>query len=256
MKFSVVTAAYNAADTISRTIESVQLQTCHEVEHIIVDGLSSDGTDNVVRSVGEHCVLIREQDGGIFDAMNKGIRVATGDVVSILNSDDFYSHRNVLSLVADRMHKGTIDGVFGDVGFFNANRPDIIVRRYRSIDFTPNRLRFGIMPAHPGMFLRREIYSRFGLYDTTYTIASDFEFVARLFAQGGINYRMLNEIVVSMQTGGASTRNLKSKMTIFRECLNACRKNGIATNVALMLLKYPLKASQFFSHANSHVEAS
>jgi glycosyltransferase involved in cell wall biosynthesis len=246
VKISVVTVAYNAAGTISKTLASVAAQNHPEVEHIVVDGNSTDETAAIVASQAPGARLVIEPDEGIYDAMNKGISLATGDVIAILNADDHYCHPDVLGRVAGAFAEGDLDAVFSDIGFFRPETPRRIFRRYRSTDFKPSGLRFGLMPAHPGMFLRRSVYENFGLYDKSYRIASDFEFVARIFSRGGIRYANLGEVAVLMQTGGASTRNLRSTLTIFRECVRACRENGIATSPFRMLGKYPAKLPQYF----------
>jgi len=176
-------------------------------------------------------------------------------VIAILNADDHYSHSDVLGQVASAFGEGDLDAVFSDIGFFRPDAPTRIFRRYRSGDFKPSGLRFGLMPAHPGMFLRRSVYDRFGLYDISYQIASDFEFVARIFSRGGIRYANLDDVVVLMQTGGASTRNLRSSLTIFRECVRACRENGIATSHFHMLGKYPAKLPQYFGNSRRRLPA-
>lgn len=246
MKISVVTAAYNARDTIQNTIQSVLSQSYPDVEHVIVDGRSDDGTAELARRLAPKAIIISERDSGIYDAMNKGVQTATGDVIALLNADDRYRDSAVLSGIVQRFNADpTLEGIFADTAFFNPGRPDRITRRYRSSDFKPSRLQFGIMPAHPGTFLRKEVYTRTGPFDTRFRIAADFEFFARLFTNGGLEYCYLDEVAVLMQAGGASTRNWRSKWVIYQECLRACELNGIRTSPARMLVKYLLKAPQF-----------
>ena len=247
-KFSIITVAYNSAETIALTIASVQRQRGADVEYIIVDGGSSDGTLELVSRLAPEARLSSERDDGIFDAMNKGIRSASGDVVALLNSDDHYAHDSVLETVARLLDDPSVDAVFGDVGFFNADTPGKITRRYRARDFKPSRVKNGLAPPHPAMFLRRSVYNKFGLYDPRYKLVGDFELVARIFAQGGISYMVSDDLMVMMQTGGASTSGLKSKMIIQQESIRACRANGIAANHLTMLGKYPLKLRQFVRH--------
>lgn len=246
MKISVITVAYNAAETIGRTIDSVLSQEYAAIEHIVVDGDSTDGTADIVAKRAPGARLLVEADRGLYDAMNKGISMATGDVVAILNADDYYCHPDVLGRVAAAFDCDGTDAVFGDIGFFRPETPGRIFRRYKSGAFKPSGIKFGLMPAHPGMFLRRRVYERFGSYDISYRIAADFEFVARMFARGGIRYAHLDEVLVLMQAGGASTRSLRSSLTIYRECLRACRANGIASSHFHMLAKYPAKLPQYF----------
>lgn len=241
MKFSVVTASWNSAKTIRKTIESVKDQAECEYEHIIVDGLSTDGTADIVREHAPNAIFICEKDKGIYDAMNKGVRRATGDVIVMLNSDDYYAHPHVLRDIAAKFAATGAEAVFADIAFFDPANPAKIIRHYRSDRFKPSRIKNGIMPAHPGMFLKREIYDRLGLYAENYPLSADFEFVARMFADDSVNYVFHDDIVVMMLPGGASNNGLKSKKRIFDECLRACRDNGIAASPLTMLGKYPIK---------------
>ena len=246
MKFSIVTACWNSAATIGKTIESVKSQRDADFEHIIVDGLSRDATADIVREHAPGATFISEKDEGLYDAMNKGIRHASGDVVVMLNSDDHYAHPHVLRDVARRFYETGAEGVFADVAFYDPRDTQRIVRHYRSDRFTPARIRNGVMPAHPGMFLRRTVYDRFGLYaHRGYPVSADFEFVARMFAGEGIDYAFHPDIVVMMLPGGASNSGWQSKKRIFDECLRACRDNGIAASTATMLGKYPIKALDY-----------
>lgn len=246
MKISVITAAFNARDTIQDTIHSVLSQSHPDVEHVIIDGQSNDGTAEFARRLAPQAIVVSEPDHGIYDAMNKGVQVATGDIIALLNADDRYKDSEVLSNIARQFDAvPTLEGIFADIAFFNRGRPDRVTRRYRSSDFKPSYLQFGIMPAHPGAFLRKQVYTRTGQFDTRFRIAADFEFFARLFTNGGLEYQYLDEVAVLMQAGGASTRNLRSKWIIFRECLWACELNGIPTSSTRMMAKYILKASQY-----------
>jgi glycosyltransferase involved in cell wall biosynthesis len=241
MKFSIITASFNSAKTIEKTLASVQAQTYANVEHIVADGDSKDGTADLVRRLAPEAKLFVAPDKGIYDGMNKGIRQATGDVIVLLNSDDYYAHAGVLANVAEVFATTSADAVFADIAFFDPANPDRNTRHYRSDRFSPSRLKYGIMPAHPGMFLKREIYDSLGLYAEGFPLSADFEFVARMFAKGNPHYVFHNEIAVKMMPGGISTRNFGSKVNIFNECIRACRVNGIQTSVLTMLGKYPIK---------------
>jgi glycosyltransferase involved in cell wall biosynthesis len=241
-RFSVVTACFNSAATIDATLDSAAAQTFADVEHIVVDGASRDGTQDRVRARGSAVsVFVSEPDRGVYDAMNKGIERATGDVICILNADDVYAAPDVLARVAERFATGPLDAVLADVAFFHPGARDKLVRRYDSGQFAPERIAFGWMPAHTGMFLRTEVYRRFGLYKPDYRISGDFEFIARAFKDGGLNYEHMPEVAVHMQTGGLSTAGLKSKIVLNREIVRACRENGIKTNLLKVLSKYPQK---------------
>lgn len=246
MKISIITVAFNAAHTIVDTLESVAAQTHPEIEHIVVDGTSTDGTLEIIeRYEKDVSQLITEPDHGIYDAMNKGVRVATGDVIGFLNADDVYAHQNVLATVADIMKCEHLDGLFGDVEFFRPEKPARTFRRYSSARFRPERIAWGWMPAHPALFLRRSLYERFGTFRTDYRIAGDFELVARMFHGGTLTYRHLPEVLVRMRTGGVSTGGWRNTILLNREVLRACRENGIETSLPKILSKYPVKLLEY-----------
>lgn len=246
MKISVITVSYNSAATIGDTLDSVAMQSWPEIEHIVVDGASKDGTQDIVKSRGGRVgKFVSEPDAGIYDAMNKGLAMATGLVVAFLNADDLYADPEVISRVARKMTIGGLDAVFGDVAFFHPDTPSKLVRRYDSGRFSPARIAWGWMPAHPGLFLRREIYHRVGPFRTDYRIAGDFEFIARAFQKEALRYEHLPDIVVRMRMGGISTGGWINTIILNKEVLRACRENGISTNLAKILSKYPAKLLEF-----------
>jgi len=247
LKISVITVCYNSANTIGHTLRSVHEQTHGDVEHIIVDGGSKDNTLTVVASEGPHVAkLVSEKDNGIYDAMNKGVRLATGDVVAFLNADDFYKDANVLGRVAQVMQAEGLDALYGDVDFFRPGQQDTVARRYNSGWFTAGRLGWGWMPAHPALFVRRALFERYGVFRTDYCIAGDFEFIARVFKHPKLRHRHLPESLVRMQMGGVSTSGWRATLQLNREMMRACRENAIPTNWVKMLLRYPVKALEFF----------
>lgn len=242
MLVSVITVCLNSARTIGLTLRSVAQQSWPRVEHIVIDGGSTDATLAVVRECGSRVAqLVSGPDRGIYDAMNKGLALAGGEVVCFLNADDAYSGPDVLSTIVSEFSHHRVDAVFGDVEFFRPGNPHKVVRRYRSDRFRPARLPYGWQPAHPALFLRREVFERNGPFRTDYRIAGDFEFIARAFSGGQLAYRHLPEVLVCMQVGGASTSGLRSKIILNREILRACRDNGIPTNVFKLLSRYPFK---------------
>ncbi len=246
MKISVITVAYNAAATLPDTLRSVAAQDWPNVEHILIDGGSRDATHAVVAEHGSHLAhFVSEPDKGLYDAMNKGIALATGDVIGLLNADDVYCDTTSLSKVAAAFAaKPGVDAVLGDVAFFRPGAPDKIVRRYDSGHFRPDRIAYGWMPAHPGMYLTRDAYARAGAYRTDFRIASDFEMVARVFGRMGMSYAYLPEILVMMQLGGISTAGVSARWRLSRETVRACRDNGIDTNLAKVLTKYIRKVRE------------
>jgi len=259
IKISVITVCYNSAETIAHTLQSVRGQTYGNVEHIVVDGGSTDNTLMVVAVEGSHVTkLVSEKDNGIYDAMNKGIRIATGDVVAFLNADDFYKDADVLAEVALAMQTEQLDALYGDVEFFRPGQQNVVVRRYNSRRFTAGRLGWGWMPAHPALFVRRVLFERYGTFRTDYRIAGDFEFIARVFRHPELRHRHLPESLVRMQTGGISTSGWRATLQLNREMIRACRANAIPTNWLKMLLRYPFKAVEFIrtSTSNPHKERS
>jgi len=242
MKISVVTAVYNRASTIGHTIDSVASQSYSDAEHIIIDGGSRDGTLDVIeRSQNARMIVRSEPDKGIYDALNKGIERAKGDIIGVLHSDDLFAGPGVLEKIAQLFDDPSLDAVYADAAFFNPGKPGKIVRRYDSSRFTPEKIAGGWIPAHTTLFLRRRVFERFGLYRIDYKIAADFEFIARIFSSGTLKAVYVPEVWVQMQMGGISTGGLQSKILLNREVMRACRENNIRTNYAKILSKYPAK---------------
>jgi glycosyltransferase involved in cell wall biosynthesis len=239
---SIITVCFNSSQTIRDAIESVLSQDYRPIEYIIVDGGSTDGTVDII---GEYRDRIRsfvsEPDRGIYDAMNKGISLATGDVVGILNSDDLYVDSRVVSDLVGAMGRAGVDAAFADLVYVDSSDVGLIRRYYDSSRWSPNRFRFGWMPAHPTLFVKRERYECCGLFSLDYRIAADFEFLVRLFYRTGASYTHVARPVVKMRMGGMSTRGLRQSWTINREIVRACRTNGIWTALPLVLMKIPAK---------------
>lgn len=249
IKISIITAAYNSAKTIDDTMRSVLEQTYGNIEYIVVDGGSTDGTMDIVRGYEKHfqgrLKYLSEQDKGIYDAMNKGIRMASGEVVGLLNSDDYFTAHDVVEKLAAAFDDSDVDAVYGDIHFVHAGRPDKTVRYYSSKFFHPIWLRFGFMPAHPSFYLRKEIYERVGGYRLDYQIAADYEMMVRLFVVNRIKGVYLSKDFVTMRLGGASTRSIRSRMILIREDVRACRENGVYTNVVMICVKFVYKIFGF-----------
>lgn len=242
MRVSVITVCYNSAKTLERCLSSVVAQDYDDIEHIVIDGGSSDESAEIFskyQSVLSH--LVSEPDDGIYDAMNKGLEIAKGDIICFLNSDDYYTSQNILSRVVKIMNEKALDALAGDVGFFRKNNPTRVVRRFRSNRFKPARLEWGWMPAHPALFLRTDVVNRVGKFKIDFKIAGDFDFIIRAFYGHDLRYEHIPEIFVNMQLGGASTGSVKSKVLLNQEVLRACRENGLKTNIFKILSKYPFK---------------
>ena len=249
MKISIITTTYNSADTVADTFESVLRQTYTDIDYWVIDGGSTDGTLDIIRTYQDKfngCMnYVSERDHGIYDAMNKGIRLCSGDVVGILNSDDYYTSDDVLETYAKEFADKNIDAVYGDIHFINGDNPEKTVRYYSSSLFSPFWLRFGFMPAHPSFYVRKSVYDRYGLYSMDYMIASDFDMIVRLFYKYKIKSRYVKKDFVTMRTGGMSTKNLKHRLRINKEDIKACRKYGLYTNLAFIGLKYFYKLFEF-----------
>lgn len=249
MKVSIITVAFNSAATIAHCMQSVLDQSYSNIEYIVVDGLSKDNTLNIVREFeplfAGKMRWISENDNGIYDAMNKGLHMATGDVVGILNSDDFFTDNDVIEKVAQAFTDDKIDAVYGDVHFVRETNLSRCVRYYSSAGFRPWWLRFGIMPAHPSFYARKEVFQKAGLYKTDYKIGGDFEMMVRLFKRFDIKTKYLPMVFVTMRMGGTSTKNVGSRLTLLREDTRACRENGVYTHPLLICLKYFYKVLEF-----------
>ena len=239
---SVITVCYNSGKTLEGALATVARQSLKKVEHIIIDGGSTDTTLSIIEKYrSKLSIVVSEPDRGIYDAMNKGLSRATGDIVCFLNADDLYAHDDVLRQVTEKMDSVRLDALLGDVAFFKDDNPSLTVRRYRSQSFRPDRIAYGWMPAHPAMFVRRAVFQRVGFFRDDYRIAGDFEFIARAFSKENLRYDYLPEILVRMRAGGISTAGWSSKLLLNREVLRACRENGIQTNMFKILSKYPVK---------------
>lgn len=244
MKVSIITVTYNSAATIAGCIASVNEQTYPDIEHIVVDGASKDGTVEIIRSIPNRVSqLISEPDKGIYDAMNKGIRMATGDVIGILNSDDFFTTGEVIAHIVSAFEKNGVDGVYGDICFVKPENLNKVVRYYSARWFNPSLFRFGFMPPHPSVYIRSSCFQKLGLYKEDYRIAADYELLIRFLKVNRLKTHYLNFCVVTMRTGGDSTRNLKSNLILNQEIVRGCRENGIYTNMLILLFKYVFKVS-------------
>ena len=247
MKISIITICLNSDKTISDTLCSIAEQTHTDIEHIIVDGGSQDGTVKLAHTLGlSNKIVISEPDNGIYDAMNKGLRISSGDVIGFLNADDMYVSNGILKTVNERMQGNSLDAFYGDIEFVNPGNLNKPIRRYRSNRFEPKRLDYGSMPAHPALFLRREVYERYGAFKTNYRIAGDFELIARIFRDGDLSYSYLPQVLVRMRTGGISTSGLRNTLLLNQEVLRACRENGIESGWIKILSKYPGKLLEFW----------
>ncbi|QKS82229.1 glycosyltransferase family 2 protein [Pseudomonas bijieensis] len=246
MKISIITVCYNGVDTIRDTIESVLAQQYKNIEYIIVDGASKDGTLDVISEYdGRIAKVISEPDKGIYDAMNKGVRAATGDYVGILNSDDFFAGDHVIQdLVTHLQNNPGADATYADLVFVQRKQTEVVIRKYSSAGFSPWKIRFGFMIPHPTFYARRELFQRFGDYKLGYRVSADFELMARFFPK---NVRMVRHdaVMVKMRDGGISTTGFWWRIHQNLEIVRACRENGIYTNILLVAMKVPFKLASY-----------
>lgn len=255
MKISIITATFNSGVTLRDTMESVLRQSYQDYEHIIIDGLSNDNTLRIIeefepRYAGQ-LKYISEKDNGIYDAMNKGISMATGDIIGILNSDDFYTSDDVLSTVVREIED--VDAIYGDIHYVAPNNPNKCVRYYSSKDFRRWKMRLGFMPAHPSFYCRREVYARYGLFDLSFKVAADFEQLLRLIYNHNISTKYIEKDFVTMRTGGVSSSGLKSHKKIIRDHILAYKKNGLTPSYFLEGLRYIYKLVEIAKYRITHL---
>jgi glycosyltransferase involved in cell wall biosynthesis len=239
MKVSIITVCYNSERTIEDTICSVAGQTYKDIEYIIVDGGSTDKTNEIVKKHSDVVsVHISEKDNGLYDAMNKGIKLATGDVVGILNSDDVLASQTTIEKIANLIKK--FDGVYGDVGFYDQalNKK---TRHYSSSGFHKAKFSRGFMPAHPSCYLKKDLINKVGLYSLNFKIASDFDFLVRAFSIPNAQFLYFQDEIVKMREGGISTSGLSANILLNKEIIQSCRNNGLSCSWLSVLSKYPEK---------------
>lgn len=245
MKISIVTISFNSAKTISDTINSVIHQQDVELEYILVDGGSTDGTIEIIESFGEKIHhFVSEPDRGIYDGMNKGVALATGDIVGVLNSDDFYSDEFVLAKVVQNF-EDKIDAVYGDLVYVKQDDTSKITRTWVSKAYQKDAFKKGWMPPHPTFFVRKSIYEKFGSYSLELRSAADYEFMLRVIHKHQINLAYLNEVIVKMRVGGESNVSLKNRVKANKEDRKAWKMNGLKMPPFLFIRKPLSKIGQF-----------
>jgi glycosyltransferase involved in cell wall biosynthesis len=241
-KISIITVCFNSAKTIRNTIESVISQDYPNIEYIIIDGGSSDETVAIVKEYADRiAVIVSESDRGIYDAMNKGVALASGEIVGMLNSDDVYINEHAVSELMKTMQDARADSVFADLVIVDPIDPGKVLRYYDSSYFTPSKFRFGWMPAHPTFFVKKSLYDKVGPYSLDYKISADYEMLIRLLWVEKATYAYLPKPLVRMRHGGASTSGLGRNWLLNKEIVKACKANGIYTNLSLLALKIPRK---------------
>ncbi|MFD2284861.1 glycosyltransferase [Pedobacter petrophilus] len=247
MKISIITVVYNNHKTIKTAIDSVLGQHYQNIEYIIIDGNSTDGTTDFIYSYGDSISkVISEPDKGIYDAMNKGIALCTGEVIGILNSDDVYAHRNVLSEVMKQFTEdAALDLVYGDLVYVKNNDLDQVVRTWISKPYYPKFFEDGHVPPHPSLFIKRSVYQKVGLFNLEMRLAADYEFMLRLFKLHQYKSKYLNHLLVKMRLGGATNASIKNIVNGNLEILRAWKINHLKAPFLLMPRRIAKRLIQF-----------
>lgn len=253
MKISIITVCFNSARTLGDTLDSVAAQDYPDIEHIVVDGGSVDDTAAVMRSRGRHVAkYVSERDRGIYDAMNKGLALATGDVVGFLNSDDVFVHAGVVSRIVGVMADPELDACYANLYYVDPEHADVIRRVWRSRDHVPGLCAKGWMPAHPTFYARRAVYERHGGFNLDYSLQADFDMALRLLDVQHIRTRFVPEFWVRMRMGGASNSSIGNVIRGNLEAWRACRRNGIRVPPWFILAKVASRLGQFWNRSMDH----
>ncbi len=247
MKVSIITATFNSGTTLEKTMASLQLQTYSNIEYIVVDGESKDNTLAIIKKNKSHIFYwISEPDKGMYHALNKGIQLATGDVIGFLHSDDLLASNTIIAqIVNEFLQYSTVDGVYGDLEYVNKENTSRIIRHWKSEPFQPTLLRKGWMPAHPTLFLKREVYKIHGVFNLNYKIAADYDFMLRVLKDNSLKFLYLPQVITKMRIGGASNRSLKNIIQKTKEDYRAVTSNKVG-GVFTILRKNTSKIKQFF----------
>lgn len=245
MKISIITITYNSSKTLATTLESVANQDYPNIEHIIVDGLSKDNTMEIVKQYPHIKNYVSEKDKGLYDALNKGIKMATGDVIGLIHSDDFLATNDAISKVAKAFQENNTDSIIGDISFVNPNNLQKVVRHYSSKSWKPSKFAKGYMPAHPAFYCKKELFEKYGYYKMGYKIAADYELLIRFLYTHKVSYKYIPETLVYMRTGGTSNESFKSRILLNQEIVRGCAENGIKTSMFKLSLKYSNKVFEY-----------
>lgn len=246
MKITVITPTLNSATALVRTLRSVRAQSHPSVQHIIVDGQSSDDTVRILRS--EHDgPWISEPDTGLYEAINKGLEIATGSVIGVLGAGDVFATPGSLRRLTEPLHKPDVAAVYSDLVFVRPTRPDRVVRYYSSRDFRPGMFLNGFMPAHPTFYARSDLLRKLGGYRADYRICADYELLLRFMLIHNYPVEYVRDVSVIMQTGGVSNASMVSRLHLNREMVRACCENGINAHLGQMSWKYTNKVRQFLA---------
>lgn len=245
LKVSIITVCYNSEKTLQDTIDSVTEQAYENIEYIIIDGNSTDNTKQILeKNKNKIDVIVSEPDKGIYDAMNKGIKNASGNIIGILNSDDIFYDNQVIKNVINCFSNDSIDAVYGNIIYFKTNNYNKIVRRWKSKKYFPRFFENGNVPPHPSLFVKKKVYDEIGMYYPNFKISSDYEFMLRAFKIHKYNPYFLNQILVKMRIGGASTKNIKNILIGNKEIYQAWKMNNLRVPRQLYIMRFMKKIRQ------------
>ena len=248
MKLSIVTPSWNSEETIVDTMRSVDMQTYSKIEHIVIDGASTDSTVKVISDFGsERVKIVSEKDNGIYDAMNKGIRMATGDIVGILNSDDMFYNDYTLELVVHAFQSQKVDCVFGDIIYVQHIDTNKTIRYWRSSPYTHGAFYKGWHPPHPAFFVRKEVYEKYGVFRENFDISADFELMLRFLEKEEVSSFYLGETLVRMRMGGESNRSIRNIVKGNINCLKAFKVNNLRVPLFYPIIRLLPKVKQYFN---------
>lgn len=244
LKISIITSTYNSESTLEQTFHSLYEQAYSNLEHIIIDGGSTDSTIKIIEKFkNANTIFISEPDDGVYDAFNKGLAEATGDIVGFLHSDDMFASSDVLSSIAEEFEKNNVDFIYGDLCIIKRNDENSIIRYWKSEPYVDGMLNNGWMPPHPTLFIKNAVYKKLGLYDKSYNISADYLFIINLFQAPNLEFSYMNKIITKQRVGGVSSRNLKSIILKSSEDLNIIRKNSLG-GISVLIKKNFYKLRQ------------
>lgn len=251
MKVSIITVCLNSEDAIKNTIESVISQNYNNIEYIVVDGGSTDETLDIIKDFKNNITkLISESDRGIYDAMNKGIKLATGDIIGFLNSDDTYTNEGIISKVAQVIQANNVDCCYGDLEYVSENNSQKVIRRWKSAPYQNKAFKTGWHPPHPTFFAKKNAFNEYGGFDLSYNIGADYELMLRFLQRYSLKTEYIPQVLVRMRSGGISNKNLYQIIKANIECYRAWKKNGLKVSPLTILRKPFSKISQFIYAKN------
>jgi glycosyltransferase involved in cell wall biosynthesis len=245
LRVSIITATFNSAATVAETMRSVEEQDYAPIEHIVVDGHSQDNTLNIVQRYPHTSTVITEKDDGIYDAMNKGIRASTGDIIGILNSDDIYAHNGVISKIVRAFEDPAIQACYADLQYMDQQNTSRITRTWKSGNYHTGSFYWGWMPPHPTFFVRKSVYEKVGLFETSLQSAADYEMMLRILVKHHLPAAYIPQVIVKMRTGGMSNSSVRNRIRANREDRKAWRINDLKPYFFTLYLKPLRKITQF-----------